>query len=208
MYDRETESEWKQSTGGCIAGPLEGASLRVLPGAVVESRTFEAEYDDIVLRPPGGESEAPGEGDAPEPIDYDAGLYREYADGEGFGPDAHRGTRSREWDREDIDPKAVVLGIERDGEAVGVSLSVVEEAGGALEVTVGDPHIVVFGTDGLLAFEDPSHGFAVGSGDIVADGTVWNGATGRAADGRRLDSVPAKRLYAFAWQDDRAPTPC
>ena len=205
MYDRETESEWKQSTGGCIAGPLEGASLRVLPGAVVEYRTFEAEYDGVVLRPPGGESEAAGEGDAPEPIDYDAGPYREYADGEGFGLAAHRGTGSREWDREDIDPKAVVLGIERDGEAVGVPLSVVEEAGGALETTVGDTDVVVFGTDGLLAFENPGHGFAVEDGAVVADGTVWNAATGRAADGRRLDLVPAKRLYAFAWQDDHGP---
>ena len=43
---------------------------------------------------------------------------------------------------------------------------------------------------------------------VVADGTVRNAATGAADDGRQLDPIPAKRLYAFAWQDDRAPTPC
>lgn len=205
MYDRETESEWKQSAGECIAGPLEGTPLSVLPGAVVEYRTFEAEYDGVVLRPPGGESEAAGGGDDPEPIDYDAGPYREYADSEGFGLAAHRGTGSREWDRDDIGPKAVVLGVECAGEAVGVPLSVVEEAGGALEVTVGDTDVVVFGMDGLLAFENPGHEFTVEDGKVVADGTVWNGATGAAADGRQLDPIPARRLYAFAWQDDHGP---
>jgi hypothetical protein len=40
---------------------------------------------------------------------------------------------------------------------------------------------------------------------VVGDGTVWNAATGRAADGRRLDLVPAVRLYAFARQDDHGP---
>ena len=42
---------------------------------------------------------------------------------------------------------------------------------------------------------------------VVADGTVRNGATGAADDGWQLDPIPAKRLYAFAWQDDHASTP-
>ena len=45
----------------------------------------------------------------------------------------------------------------------------------------------------------------VEGGAVVADGTVRNAATGRAADGRRLDLVPVKRLYAFAWQADHSP---
>jgi len=205
MYDRETDSEWKQSLGECIAGPFEGASLSVLPATVVEYRTFGSEYDGVVLRPPGGESEAASEGDHPESIDYDAAPYREYADGEGFGLAAHRGTGGREWERDDIDPKAVVLGIERGGEALGVPLSTVREAGGVLEVAVGGRDVVVFGRDGLFAFEHPGHEFEVENGRIVADGTVWNGATGEAADGRRLEAVPARRLFAFAWQDDHGP---
>ena len=205
MYDRRTGSEWKQSLGECIAGPLEGAALTVLPAAVLEYTTFREEYDGVVLQPPGGESEAAGEGDDPEPIDYDAGPYRDYETGEGFGLAAHRGTGSREWDRDDVDPKTVVLGIERGGEALGVPLPAVRAAGGVLEVTVGGTDVVVFGTDGLVAFEHPGPEFEVVDGDPYADGTTWNGATGEAADGRRLDSVPAKRLYAFAWQDDHGP---
>jgi hypothetical protein len=205
MYDRETDSEWKQSLGACIAGPLEGAELTVLPATVVEYGTFRDEYDGVVLQPPGGESEAAGEGEEPEPIEYDSQPYREYETGEGFGLDAHRGTGGREWDRDDIDPKAVVLGVECGGEAVGVPLSVVEEAGGVLDVVVGGRDLVVFGTEGLAAFENPGYEFVVEGDEIRADGTTWDGATGAAADGRRLERVPAKRLFAFAWQDDHGP---
>jgi hypothetical protein len=90
-------------------------------------------------------------------------------------------------DRDDIDPKAVVLGIERGRESVGVPLSVARDAGDVLEIAVGGTDAVVFGTDGLLAFEHPGHGFPVADGELVADGTVWNGATGAADDDRQLD---------------------
>jgi hypothetical protein len=36
----------------------------------------------------------------------------------------------------------------------------------------------------------------------AADGTVWDGATGRSDDGRTLDRLASRRLFAFAWQDD------
>ncbi len=204
MYDRETGSEWKQSLGACIAGPLEGAELTVLPATVVEYGTFAAR-DGVVLRPPGGESEAAGDGDEPAPVDYDAAPYRGYESGEGFGLAAHRGTGSREWDREDLDPKTVVLGIERDGDALGVPRPVVRDAGGALTVTVGGTDVVVFGADDLAAFRAPGHEFEPVDGGFAADGTTWDPTTGEADDGRRLEPVPAKRLYAFAWQDDHGP---
>jgi hypothetical protein len=84
-------------------------------------------------------------------------------------------------------PESGRAGPERGGEAVGVSLSVVRDAGDVLEIAVGDTDVVVFGTDGILAFEHPGHGFTVADGELVADGTVWNGATGAADDDRQLD---------------------
>ena len=63
---------------------------------------------------------------------------------------AHRGTGSRGWERDDVDPKPVVPGIERGDGALGIPLSLVREAGGVLEVTVGDTDVAVFGTDGLI----------------------------------------------------------
>jgi len=209
MYDRETGSEWKQSTGECIAGDFEGGSLAVRPAAVLSAREFRESYPDgVVLDPPGGESEAASDDDEPAPIDYAESPYEEYASGEGFGLAAHRGLADRrEWDGPaDIDPKAVVVGVEFDGDAVGFPFSRVRAAGGVAKATVGDREVVAFATDdGIHAYADPGHEFESTDAGVVGDGTTWNPNTGDAADGRRLERLPARRLYAFTWLDDHGP---
>jgi len=207
MYDRETDSEWKQSLGEAIAGPVAGESLAVLPAGVSTWERFRERADGLVMQPPGGESEAAGEGADPAPIDYDDRPYAGYMVSDGFGLDRHRGGDGREWDRADLDPKTVVLGLQHDDDALGVPLPVVESAGGALSVTVGGRRAVVFATpSGIHAFENPGYTFeAVGDGQFRADGTCWDGATGTGADGRRLRRLPARRLFAFTWQDDHGP---
>ncbi|MFB6296388.1 MAG: DUF3179 domain-containing protein [Halobacteriales archaeon] len=208
MYDRETESEWKQSRGECITGAFEGTVLDVLPAGMSTWERFRERYPDaVVLQPPGGKSEVSGPGDEPREVEYDADPYDDYFEAEGFGLGAHRGQGGRDGEREDIDPKEVVAGIEAGDEAIGVPLRAVEEAGGALELAVGGRDVVVFaGGGGLHAFENPGHEFEpVGDGSFRADGTTWDGETGEAADGRELDRVPIRRLFAFAWQDDHGP---
>jgi len=205
MYDRETESEWKQSSGECIDGRYVGDTLSVRPSAVVSWRQFRESYPDgVVLQRPGGTSEAASEDDSPAPIDYGQSPYGEYFQSDGFGLDAHRGGDSREWHRDDIDPKTVVLGVEAGDDAVGFPLPRVEAEGGVVQSTVGDRSIVVLATGdtGVHAFVDPGYSFDRVDGDIVADGTRWDPATGQAADGRELERVAARRLFAFAWQDD------
>jgi hypothetical protein len=205
MYDRETESEWKQSRGEAIDGALAGTELGVVSAPMTTVARFrDSSPDGEILAEPGGESEAAGPGDDPEPIEYVDDPYREYFEADGFGLAAHRGGDSRDWDRGDLDPKAVVLGIERDGEAVGFPLDRVAAAGGVVEATVGRTDVVVFATpDGIHAFEHPGTSFeSVGDGEFRADGTVWDGATGAAADGRSLSRLPTRRLFAFAWVDD------
>ncbi|KAB1196902.1 MULTISPECIES: DUF3179 domain-containing protein [Haloferax] len=208
MYDRETESEWKQSLGACIAGELAGSELSVLPAAVTTWRAFsEASPDGRVMAPPGGASEAAGEGDDPEPIDYDIEPYERYFETDGYGLGAHRGTGGRDWDDSlgGVGPKSVVLGLELDGDSVGVPLSVVESAGGVVTIDVGDESVAVFTTDaGIHAFSNPGLAFEpVGDGRTFrADGTTWDGATGEATDGRSVARVPTRRLFAFAWRDD------
>ena len=134
MYDRETDSEWKQSTGTCLTGLLEGRSLSVLPASVLSYERFAAEYHEgVVLVPPGGESEAASADDVPATIRYDMTPYESYFETEGFGLAAHRdGEPMRTWKRTDLAPKDVVLGIERDGDALGFPLERVREAGGRL----------------------------------------------------------------------------
>jgi hypothetical protein len=209
MYDRQTESEFKQSSGVCISGPFEGESLSVRPGAMLSWRDFQTAYPDgVVLQPHGGRSEAASPTDSPEPIEYDQSPYDDYFSGEGFGLAAHReGESSREWDRDDLSPKTVVLGIEIGDAALGFPLPRVTAAGGVVQTTVGDCDVVVFASeeDGIHGFENPGYSFEPIDGDIVANGTTWNPATGRAADGRRLERLSTRRLFAFAWQDDHGP---
>jgi hypothetical protein len=206
MYDRETGSEWKQSSGECLSGAFAGESLSVRPAAVLPWESFRATYPDgVALRPPGGESEAAGAGDDPEPIDYDDAPYAEYLASDGFGLAAHRGTDAgRTWDRDDLDPKAVVLGVDVDDDALGFPLPRVRAAGGVVRATVGDRPVVAFADDaaGVHAYADPGHAFERTDAGVVADGTTWDVATGRAADDRRLERVSTRRLFAFAWRDD------
>ena len=208
MYDRQTESEWKQSLGRCIAGPLEGTELEILPAPIMSWNEFRREYPDgLVLQPTGTKSEVASNDDEPAPIDYDAEPYERYFAADGFGLMAHReGESDRDWDRSDLGPKTVVLGIERNGEAVGFPLPVIQRMDGVVHATVGRTDIVVFAVEGELhAFENPGYRFDSQDGEFLADGTAWNGLTGKAADGRELTRIPARRLFAFTWQDDYGP---
>ena len=209
MYDRETESEWKQSLGRCFEGELAGETLSAVPAPVTTYGEFRDAYPDgLVLQPADSKSEAASETNEPATVDYDVDPYGEYFDSAGFGLASHRGTDSgREWTRTDLDPKTVILGIEGNGEALGFPLSRVEAAGGVVEATVGEGAVAVVSTgEGFHAFDAPPFSLAVtDDGHLTGDGTRWNAASGRSEDGRSLERVPARRLFAFAWQDDHGP---
>jgi hypothetical protein len=204
MYDRETESEWKQSLGESIAGEYEGMKLTMRPATTITYERFTEQYPDgVVLQPTTHDSEAASEDDDPAPIDYMDDPYEEYFQSEEFGLGGHREGEGRTWGRDDIGPKTVVLGIEHDGEAVGYPEPRVREAGGAVTDTVGGTAVVVFATDeGMHAFENPGYEFEADGETVHADGTTWDPVTGESEDGRTLERVPAQRLYAFTWQDD------
>jgi len=211
MYDRETESEWKQSTGECIAGPLEGHTLTIRPATMTAASTFAEEYPEgRYLAPPEGKRRVTvptDDGDLAtelRDIDYSEDHFADYVDGDWLGSRSRDAPRS--WDRTDLAPKEVVLGIELGDEAVGVPYSSVG-ADNAVDLSVGGTDVVILEADGdLHAFEDPGFHLApVGNGRYDGDGTTWNGATGRAADGRRLSRTPTRRLFAFAWQSDHGP---
>lgn len=209
MYDRQTDSEWKQSRGVAIAGELDGSRLGVLPMSLTTWEVFrERDPDGLVMQQPGGKSEAASEDDQPAPIEYDASPYERYFEMDGFGLDAHRqGETSRSWDRTDLEPKTVVLGIEDDGDALGFPIPWVETDGRVVTDTVGSRQVVVFATpDGIHAFRNPGFEFRYHeNSQFRADGTLWDGATGESRDGRQLERVPTRRLFAFAWQDDHGP---
>jgi hypothetical protein len=203
MYDRETESEWKQPLGKAISGPLEGQTLAVVPASILSWQRFQAEYPDgVVLQPVhGGKSDTQHR--SPRSA-YDMNPYEQYDSKDAFGLRAMRGEGpKRTWDREDIGPKTTVLGIVHNGDAVGYPLPVVRAAGGVVADSVGGRRVLVVSTgDEMHAFEHPGYQFELRDETLYADGVSWDTATGESSDGRQLPRIPARRLYAFAWQDD------
>jgi hypothetical protein len=129
--------------------------------------------------------------------------YEQYVADDAFGLYGMRGEgESRSWERDDIDPKTIVVGVEHGSEAVGYPITKVESAGGLITDTVGGLGIVVVLADGeLRIFENPGLDFEPRDGEFYADGTAWDGVTGEGDDGRRLGRLQARRLFAFAWQD-------
>jgi len=201
LYDRESDTEWQQSTGTAISGELDGARLDVLPAATLTWERFRERYPDgVVLQ---SIEESPESADGTLRSSYDMAPYNRYAASDAFGLYGMRGTGTpRSWERSDLKAKTIVLGVERCTDAVGYPLPHVQAAGGAVTDTVGgDALVVVAVDDGIHAFEDPGFAFDVRDGSLHGDGAVWDVATGESDDGRRLDRVPSRRLFAFAWQD-------
>lgn len=201
MYDRETESQWKQPTGAAIDGELEGARLSVLPSPMITWERFTSEQPDgVVLQPVRGSDVRP----RPSPRDsYDLEPYEQYVEREEFGLYGMRGNgERRSWDRDDLEAKTLVLGIEHKGEAIGYPVPRVEAAGGIVTDTVGGHDVVVFATEsGIHSFENPGFEFQNEGGEIRADGTTWDIVSGKSDDGRQLDRITGRRMFAFAWQD-------
>ena len=174
MYDRETESEWKQPLGTAISGPLEGRELDVVPAPVMTWARFRTEYPEgEVLQPVhGGENDPRGR--SPRAA-YDMTRYERYDAAEQFGLRAMRGEGpERSWDRADVEAKATVLGIRHGGEAVGYPISQVRSDGGVVTDAVGGLAVLVVGTErDIHAFEHPGHGFVLRDGTLYGDGVSW-----------------------------------
>lgn len=201
MYDRETGSSWKQTTGVAIDGELSGTCLPVLPSPMVSWERFTLDHPDgVVLQPVRGRASGT---DGAALSSYDMEPYERYVEREAFGRYGMRGDgEPRRWEHDDLDAKTPVLGIEHGGDAVAYPVPVVEAAGGAIHDTVGGREIVVIATtDGIHAFENPGFVFERSDDQVIADGTAWDGVTGESHDGRRLERVPGRRLFAFAWND-------
>ncbi|MEF8853496.1 MAG: DUF3179 domain-containing (seleno)protein [Haloarculaceae archaeon] len=98
--------------------------------------------------------------------------------------------------------KCIAGRFEADDAARAYPVGRVEAAGGVVTDTVGDLRVAVFATDGgVHAFEHPGYEFAPAGNRVRADGARWDPVTGESDDGRRLDRLPARQMFAFAWQE-------
>jgi len=225
MYDHETDSEWKQSLGRGIAGPHEGTELERLPATTTTYEQFRSSYPDAaLLAPAGGASETASDTDEPAEIDYDEAAFDDYFAGDGFGLGGHReDVPQRSFPLAWIDPKTVVVGLERAGDAVGVPRPAVLDAGGAVSVAVGGEGVVVFAiTDGTHAYHDPGRDWRLVDGLAVAGGSRrparrwttanrWNGSrpsgcspTAGSTTTERRRSTGGSVATARGWDDSAA----
>jgi len=204
MYDRETETEWQQSTGAAIAGELQGKRLSMLDSSLLTWEGFQKQYPDgEVLQPPRG-AESAGQTIKER---YDMAPYERYSESDEFGLYGMRGEGPRRtWNRQDIDAKTEVVGIEIGDEALGFPLHRIAARGGLVTATVGGRDIVVVETtESATAFVQPGFDLEHRDGQLYGDGAVWNPVTGASDDGRQLERLPTRQLFAFAWQDAHGP---
>lgn len=205
MYDRETESDWQQPTGLAIAGPCLGSRLTPLSGLQMTFGEFVDRYPNgVVLDPANGDPQADP---AVLRARYDMDRYTGYVEGEGFGLAEMRGEGpERSWTRTDIAAKTVVLGIESNDEAVGYPEHSLEASGGVVTDTAGGLDVVVVATgSGLFAYRDPGYSYRLQDAVLFADGAHLDPITGMSDDGRQLERVPGRQMFAFAWQDAHGP---
>lgn len=205
MYDRETGSEWKQPTGECIAGQFEGERLTALEAPVTTLEAFTGAHPDGELLQP-----VRGGPDANEAVlrqAYDMTGYERYRRGEQFGLYGMRGEgEARSWDREDLDPKAVVVGVESGADARAYPVSDVEAAGGVVRDTLGGRPILVYALDGAVgAIESPGPEFPPDGESVLTYGGNWPSTHGESQRGVEAPPVRSLRLFAFAWQDAHGP---
>ena len=213
MYDRQTETLWSHFTGAGIVGELTGEELDTLPAATVAWSTWrDANSDGLVLSRDTGFDRAYGRNPYPGYDDVNSQPF--LFDGEVDG-------RYTAMTR--------IVGIERDGEALGVPLASLQETGVVESELAGDA-LVVFWTPGTASALD---GFEVAEGDDVgatgvfipdADGqtltfsateggadqsfvdaetsSTWN-VLGQAIDGplagTQLEALPHVDTFWFAW---------
>jgi hypothetical protein len=200
MYDRETETEWQQSTGAAIAGELQGERLSMLESPLLTWETFQRQYPD-------GEVLQPQRGSETAEEHYDMAPYERYSERDEFGLYGMRGEGPRRtWDRTDIDAKTEVLGVEIGDDALGFPLDRITAEDGLVTATVGGRDVVVIETpESATAFVQPGFELEHRDGQLYGDGATWNPITGASDDGRQLITLPTRRIFAFAWQDAHGP---
>jgi hypothetical protein len=196
LYDRETGSEWKQSSGVCLSGEYAGDTLTVRPAATMTWAAFTDSYPDgEVLQPPAWGT-----------ADYGTDRFTDYMTSDHVGPggDPRLRTAIDDWPFA-FPPKALTLGLTVGAESRGYPRPTVEDEGGVVTDRLAGTRVVVFGTPaGLFAYEHGDFEFRATTEDsrFRADGTTWDAATGLSEDGRQLVRLPSRRLFAFTWRDD------
>ena len=197
MYDRETLSYWFQVAGEAIVGELTGALLTPLPSLMTTWERWRDLHPDTLV------------------LSRDTGFARNYLRDPfaGYQEDVNRGdipfpvTDAAEDDR--LDPGALVLGVEFNGEARAYPIEELGDA--AINETLGGESVVVLSREAGLAaaaFRPRAGGL-----DLTIDvrdglfldretGSEWSLAGHAAAGelaGAQLEPLPVRTTFWFAY---------
>lgn len=202
LYDDRTDSLWGQLLATAIRGPATGSTLRLVPSELTTWKAWQERHPETDVLLPAPLSKTVGTSEA---APYSRNPYSEYATSD-------RVVGGADSDDDRLHPKAEVLGVRHDGEAVAYPLERVSAAG-AINDTVGGRPIVVTATpeDSLVAYDRRVAGevlrFSAGEpGELLGGDTRWDVENGRAIagryEGKTLDPVDdALQLYWFAWRE-------
>ena len=197
MFDHQTGSYWNQVSGEAIAGPLTGERLTILPAQMTTWGRWKALCPDTLAL-----SEDTGFG-RPYRKDPFAGYGERLNSGGRFAfPVSEAALDIR------LDPGAVVLGLEINGESRAYPLEAL--GSGVFRDRLGGSEIVLFtheerasGAAFLPEIDGRSLTFFFRDGAIMDEetGSSWNLA-GEALegelDGQRLEQLPARSSFWFS----------
>lgn len=206
MYDEQTESLWSQIAATAVRGPKTGELLDLVPSTITTWDAWQESHPETtVLRPP-PESGTVASGDGVR--DYSVNPYATY-DGT-----SQVGVGNNDFSDDRLHPKARVLGIAADGEAVAYPLEAIQRRGGIVNDAVGGVPVVV----AVGPAEETLHGYVRRvdgktvtfdsnvAGEITADGSTWSVTSGEALDGpekgTKLEpATDTGQLFWFAWAE-------
>lgn len=178
MYDDATESLWSQLLATAIRGPRTGEQLTVFPSTSTTWGEWRTNHPDTVVLLPPPESDTVRD---PNPTyDYFSPKYGYEGESQLVGWDSIDG---------DLHSRTLVVGVEAEGMARAYPFHVVSD-----EEVVNDrvgtiPVVVTTAPDGsLVAYDRRVDGRTftfepAGEDGLVAGGSRWERATGRAIDG-------------------------
>jgi hypothetical protein len=197
MSDEETGSWWQQVSGEAIQGPMKGKKLAAIAQDEVSFDVWRRENPrGRVLRP-------------------DPRVAKQYAGADWENVIAKLPTVGTLTDKR-LEPRALIVGIERDGVAKAYPFTAVQKQSPVLDTVGRAPLVLVVAEDGrsIRAFERTVDGRVL---DLYAKpnakpltlvdaqtGSEWNFAgvaTGGPLAGRSLAKVPFLNDYWFDWKN-------
>ena len=203
MRDEQTGSYWQQVSGRAISGPMQGAQLELVPSDELSFALWKKESPDGSIFISSNDKAKFEKAD----WEKDVGKLRTVLDFPGTG----------------LASRAVVMGIEHNGESRAYLLEKLLQQKVALDRLGGDPLALVVGPDGrsvrVFLTSLPNRSGAANGGGVVVElfrgegepwrlidsvkGSEWNFqgcATSGAFQGQCLTQVDVLKDYWFDWR--------